>query len=602
MLKRWEDTEFRFSNWVKCAHLTVYKNGIVIRIKFKVGIEVDRAKVDVVAKLPQPDYVKVMLFRSRKKKLDELQRLVVSGLRNLTFVLSLRLAKNRFTGTKLDNHLAKTEKWTSSSKNLLRLIDSSMSVEQKWSTSTKDSTLYVSFQCSHIESEAWRLRFQCWGYTIQEPSIVQDLPSSLLPPVNAGRKKLLLQLLLVVCGDGWAMLLSLSKADEGYLVGYSASNRAYRAIIRSKVISLAAYTRCFFEPLKVSQEDDSQILTNKEATSVLRDLDLGLRKMTEERAEESKCQKSSSWYAYQFISGRIQGPAGDTRVFHGDVSVHMVGFSSCLWFKTREKLLVETAFPHVISGIIKRNNHTDFQHCVFAFVLSQDGKLRGHFFMDALRRKVYVNHLRIWDPKLIPRKKRPPLTDSLLKKHKRDIIISKVYVDDIIFGSTKKAGIYDGFTMYFDSFKAEIIVCVSACSRNQVTLLLESIFVLEAYSDSDYAGENKDRKSTTGGCQFLGRRVIHWANARSQTIVAYLFTDAAVCLLMLTAWSVKNPVFHQRTKHIEIRHHFIRDANEKKLIQVLKIHTDDNVADLLTKEFDGPRFNHLVVNIGMLNP
>ncbi|GJV48270.1 hypothetical protein Tco_1438482 [Tanacetum coccineum] len=41
--------------------------------------------------------------------------------------------------------------------------------------------------------------------------------------------------------------------------------------------------------------------------------------------------------------------------------------------------------------------------------------------------------------------------------------------------------------------------------------------------------------------------------------------------------------FNSKTKHIEIRHHFIRDAYEKKLIQVLKIHTDDNVADLLTK-------------------
>lgn len=65
---------------------------------------------------------------------------------------------------------------------------------------------------------------------------------------------------------------------------------------------------------------------------------------------------------------------------------------------------------------------------------------------------------------------------------------------------------------------------------------------------------------------------------------------------------VKNPVFHQRTKHIEIRHHFIRDSNQKHLIQVLKIHTDDNVVDLLTKAFDGPRFNHLVVHIGMVNP
>nr|GFA70400.1 putative ribonuclease H-like domain-containing protein [Tanacetum cinerariifolium] len=57
---------------------------------------------------------------------------------------------------------------------------------------------------------------------------------------------------------------------------------------------------------------------------------------------------------------------------------------------------------------------------------------------------------------------------------------------------------------------------------------------------------------------------------------------------------VKNLVFHQRTKHIEIRHHFIRDANEKNLIQVIKIHTDKNVADLLTKAFDGPRFHYLV--------
>ncbi|GJR26620.1 ribonuclease H-like domain-containing protein [Tanacetum coccineum] len=49
---------------------------------------------------------------------------------------------------------------------------------------------------------------------------------------------------------------------------------------------------------------------------------------------------------------------------------------------------------------------------------------------------------------------------------------------------------------------------------------------------------------------------------------------------------VKNPVFHSKTKHIEIRHHFIRDSNENKLIQMIKIHTDQNVADLLTKAFD----------------
>ncbi|GKE66084.1 hypothetical protein Tco_1520245, partial [Tanacetum coccineum] len=116
---------------------------------------------------------------------------------------------------------------------------------------------------------------------------------------------------------------------------------------------------------------------------------------------------------------------------------------------------------------------------------------------------------------------------------------------------------------------------------------------------SDYGGANLDRRSTTGGCQFLGDRLILW-QCKKQTIVATSTTEAeyvvasAICI-------VKNPVSHSKTKHIEIRHHFMRDAYEKKLIQVLKIHTDDNVTDLLTKAFDVSRFNFLVVNIGLLN-
>ena len=64
---------------------------------------------------------------------------------------------------------------------------------------------------------------------------------------------------------------------------------------------------------------------------------------------------------------------------------------------------------------------------------------------------------------------------------------------------------------------------------------------------------------------------------------------------------IKNPVYHSKTKHIKIRHHFIRDCYEKKLIQIVKIHTDHNVADLLTKAFDVGRFQFLVVSIGMIN-
>ncbi|GJX85705.1 hypothetical protein Tco_0336479, partial [Tanacetum coccineum] len=123
-----------------------------------------------------------------------------------------------------------------------------------------------------------------------------------------------------------------------------------------------------------------------------------------------------------------------------------------------------------------------------------------------------------------------------------------------------------------------------------------SSFDLEAYSDSDYARANLDRKSTTRGCQFLGRRLISW-QCKKQTIMntkIYIDNESTICI-------VKNPVFYSKTKHIEIRHHFIRDAYEKKLIQVLKIHTDDNVVDLLTKAFDVSRFNFLIVNIRVLN-
>ncbi|GJS86557.1 putative ribonuclease H-like domain-containing protein [Tanacetum coccineum] len=209
-----------------------------------------------------------------------------------------------------------------------------------------------------------------------------------------------------------------------------------------------------------------------------------------------------------------------------------------------------------------------------------------------------------------------------IKKDKHDIILVQVYVDDIIFGSTKKS--------WCDEFEALMK------SRFQMSCMGELTFFLglqvkqkedghskdlhlsdvkENSLDSDYAGENLDRKSTIGGCQFLGRRLISW-QCKKQTYVATSTTEteyvaAANCCGQVlwiqnqmldygfnfmntkiyidnesTICIVKNPVFHSKTKHIAIRHHFIRDAYEKKLIQVLKIHTDDNVADLLTKAFD----------------
>nr|GEU98001.1 putative ribonuclease H-like domain-containing protein [Tanacetum cinerariifolium] len=161
--------------------------------------------------------------------------------------------------------------------------------------------------------------------------------------------------------------------------------------------------------------------------------------------------------------------------------------------------------------------------------------------------------------------------------------------------------------------------------------LKDSPFNLVAYSDSDYAGASLDRKSTTGGCQFLGYRLKSW-KCKKQTVIATSSTEveyvavASCCAQVLwiqnqfldygynfmhttiyidnssTICIIKNLVLHSKTKHIEIRHHFIRDCNDKKLIQVVKISSDNNFADLLIKAFDVERFQYLVVSIGLLNP
>ncbi|GKC48785.1 putative ribonuclease H-like domain-containing protein [Tanacetum coccineum] len=205
-----------------------------------------------------------------------------------------------------------------------------------------------------------------------------------------------------------------------------------------------------------------------------------------------------------------------------------------------------------------------------------------------------------------------------------------------------------GSLMYLTASRPDIMFAVCACARFQVSpktshlLAVKRIFrylkgkpslglwyskdsplELVAYTDSDYAGATQDRKSTTGGCQFLGNRLISW-QCKKQTVVATSTTEAeyvaaaSCCGQVLwiqnqlldygynfmdtviyidntsTICIIENPVQHSKTKHIEIRHHFIRDCNAKKLIQMAKIDTQHNVADLLTKGFDAGRFQYLV--------
>nr|GEV39109.1 hypothetical protein [Tanacetum cinerariifolium] len=226
---------------------------------------------------------------------------------------------------------------------------------------------------------------------------------------------------------------------------------------------------------------------------------------------------------------------------------------------------------------------------------------------ELMRKYMSLNLKVLWILNIPRRSTRRGTIDKTLffKNNNKDIILVEVYVDDIIFGSIKKAwcdefealikgefqmsamgeltiflgsvrtattpyeapkpkskGESDspanlhlyrsmiGSLMYLTASRPDIIFAVSACLRHQVTPTIsnleavkkifkylkgqpklgfwypkESPLVLEAYSDSDYAGANKDRKSTTGGCQFLGRRLISW-QCKKQTIMATSSTEA----------------------------------------------------------------------------
>ncbi|GJX84186.1 hypothetical protein Tco_0334960 [Tanacetum coccineum] len=157
-----------------------------------------------------------------------------------------------------------------------------------------------------------------------------------------------------------------------------------------------------------------------------------------------------------------------------------------------------------------------------------------------------------------------------------------------------------------------------------------SCFDLKGYSDFDYAGCNMDRKSTSGACRLLGGKLVCWSAKKQQSIAmssakAEYVAVAGCCANILSMKSQltdydivyekvpifcentsaiaisNNPVLHSRTKHIEIRYHFIRDHILKGDIELHFIPTQYQLADIFTKPLDEPTFKRLIVELGMLN-
>ena len=140
--------------------------------------------------------------------------------------------------------------------------------------------------------------------------------------------------------------------------------------------------------------------------------------------------------------------------------------------------------------------------------------------------------------------------------------------------------------------------------------------------DSDWAGDKVDRKSTSGGCQFLGCSLVSWSSKKqscvslSSTEAEYVAAGSCCAQLLWMRQTLKdygvtcdkvplwcdnesaikislNPVQHLKTKHIEIWYHFIWDHIRRGEIELNYVNTYDNLADIFTKPLDEARFREL---------
>ncbi|XP_021315208.1 uncharacterized protein LOC110434806 [Sorghum bicolor] len=154
---------------------------------------------------------------------------------------------------------------------------------------------------------------------------------------------------------------------------------------------------------------------------------------------------------------------------------------------------------------------------------------------------------------------------------------------------------------------------------------------LLGFSDSDFAGDSEDRKSTTGVAYFLGKNLVTWASQK-QKIVAlssceaeYVAGATAACqgiwlsrlvgelmgigetpvkLLMDNMSAIalsKNPVHHDRSKHIDTKYHFLLECIEEGKVEVDHVGTANQLADIFTKSLGRVRFVELRRALGVVD-
>ncbi|GKE88982.1 hypothetical protein Tco_1566457 [Tanacetum coccineum] len=210
-----------------------------------------------------------------------------------------------------------------------------------------------------------------------------------------------------------------------------------------------------------------------------------------------------------------------------------------------------------------------------------------------------------------------------------------------------------GSLMYLTSSRPDLVFAVCMCARYQASLTkkhleaLKRVFrylrgtinwgvwypkdtaiALTAYADVDHAGCQDTQGSTSGSAQFLRDKLVSWSSKKqkstaiSTTEAEYIAMSGCCAQILwmtsqLTDYGFAfnkiplycdnhsaialycNNVQHSRSKHIDIRHHFIREQVENGMVQLYFVTMDYQLVDIFTKALPRERFEFLLPQLGM---
>nr|AOG75317.1 RNaseH [Mirabilis jalapa]AOW44034.1 RNaseH [Mirabilis jalapa]AOW44038.1 RNaseH [Mirabilis jalapa] len=187
---------------------------------------------------------------------------------------------------------------------------------------------------------------------------------------------------------------------------------------------------------------------------------------------------------------------------------------------------------------------------------------------------------------------------------------------------------HDPRQAHFTALK-RILRYVRGTLHHGLTITLMASPVLQVYTDADWAGCPDSRRSTTGYCVFFGDNLVSWSSKRQTTVsrssaeAEYRAMASAVaeviwlrqllqelhvpipgaslvyCDNISAVYMSHNPVQHQRTKHIEIDLHFVRDHVALGRIRVLHVPTTHQFADVFTKGLPTTLFLEFCSSLGI---